>query len=97
MFQSGVVKMVYILGGSGNDTITGTSDYDNLSGGLGDDTINGGAGNDVLSGNGGNDAISGEDGSDSIREAQATTASPAAMELILFMAKPVMTAFRRCR
>ncbi|MVA71406.1 hypothetical protein GOZ81_09995 [Agrobacterium vitis] len=59
--------MVYILGGSGNDTITGTSDYDNLSGGLGDDTINGGAGNDVLSGNGGNDAISGEDGSDSIR------------------------------
>ncbi|WP_429931468.1 beta strand repeat-containing protein [Agrobacterium vitis] len=56
--------MVYILGGSGNDTITGTSGYDSLYGGLGDDTINGGADYDTLSGDEGNDVISGEDGSD---------------------------------
>lgn len=65
-----------ILGGGGNDTITGGSRPDVLFGEDGDDTIHGGsatttdgdyifggAGNDVIFGEGGNDAISG-DGND---------------------------------
>ncbi|MEM5474120.1 VCBS domain-containing protein [Hoeflea sp. AS60] len=46
-----------IVGGSGNDTLTGTG---------GTDTINGGAGNDRLTGGGGNDTIKGDAGDDAI-------------------------------
>ena len=44
-----------VLGGSGNDSLTGSG---------GDDILNGGPGNDTLTGSGGNDALSGGLGND---------------------------------
>ena len=45
-----------VIGGSGNDMLTGNSSANFLSGGLGDDTLwGGGAGADTLWGGGGND------------------------------------------
>jgi Ca2+-binding RTX toxin-like protein len=40
----------YLVGGSGNDTITGDGRSNDLAGSKGSDTINGGRGNDTLSG-----------------------------------------------
>ncbi len=62
-----------VIGGAGNDALTG-DDADNqlsggggsdtLNGGLGDDTLNGGAGNDTLNGDAGNDTLNGGIGDD---------------------------------
>lgn len=50
-----------IIGGHGNDTVTGGSDKD---------TIYGGSGNDTISTQGGNDIVFGQDGNDSITTSQ---------------------------
>lgn len=64
-----------VLGGAGNDSLTGSTGSDSMSGGAGNDslqgnggadTIDGGAGNDVLTGGSGNDSILGGDGNDTI-------------------------------
>jgi Ca2+-binding RTX toxin-like protein len=54
------------IGGSGNDTITGSTAVDYLSGGAGNDTINGAAGNDVLNGGEGSDIVTGGAGKDTL-------------------------------
>ena len=53
-----------IIGGSGNDLMTGDDVQNVLSGGGGDDTIRGAAGNDVIFGGGGLDYIEGGKGDD---------------------------------
>src|SRR4028119_877845 len=64
------------MGGSGNDTLTGTAGNDLLNGGngndslignAGNDTLIGGNGNDSLIGNAGNDLLNGGNGSDTLR------------------------------
>ena len=65
---------VVILGGSGNDTFTGTDGADYIDGNNSpsapnasdNDTIDGGDGNDQLFGRGGNDLITGGSGDDAI-------------------------------
>jgi len=47
-----------VIGGSGNDTITGNSLANNLNGGPGNDTLNGATGHDTLVGGHGNDTYS---------------------------------------
>ena len=67
-----------VLGGDGNDEITGSANADELHGGNGDDTLNGGAGNDVLYGGPGNDEVNGGADDDSVVESGNDTAySPA--------------------
>ena len=46
-----------VLGGSGNDTLTGGSKANVLSGGSGNDKLTGGAGNDIENGGDGNDTF----------------------------------------
>ena len=53
-----------VIGGSGNDTITGDNDANVVHGGGGRDTISGLAGNDRLYGDAGNDRLTGGPGSD---------------------------------
>lgn len=53
-----------VIGGSGNDVITGDAGDNVLHGGNGDDTLNGGAGNDTLYGDAGNDTLNGGSGND---------------------------------
>jgi len=53
-----------IIGGSGNDTITGGSGANTIAGGLGNDTIDGGAGADTIKGEAGDDTIDGGAGVD---------------------------------
>ena len=53
-----------VIGGSGNDTLTGDDGDNILSGGKGDDILLGGAGNDSLLGGDGDDNVSGELGDD---------------------------------
>ncbi len=48
---------VSVLGGAGDDILTGGAGNDSLAGGLGDDTLSGGAGNDFLVGNDGDDTF----------------------------------------
>jgi Ca2+-binding RTX toxin-like protein len=57
-----------VLGGQGNDTITGSPNADEIHGGPGDDVINAGAGNDKITGNSGNDTLNGEAGDDTFLE-----------------------------
>ena len=68
----GDVRM-FLNGGTGNDTITGSRDGDSINGdggddsvlgGLGDDTVDGGEGNDILNGEAGNDSLLGNTGND---------------------------------
>jgi Ca2+-binding RTX toxin-like protein len=54
----------HVLGGAGNDTLTGNSGDDVLEGGTGNDNLTGNAGNDVLDGGTGNDYLYGEAGDD---------------------------------
>ena len=60
------VQCNIVLGGSGNDTITGDTRGNLIRGGLGNDTITGGAGDDLLSGDDGDDTIYGGDGNDTV-------------------------------
>ncbi len=57
-----------VLGGSGNDSITGSANADELHGGPGNDTIFGAAGDDILVGDSGNDTLNGEAGNDTFAE-----------------------------
>jgi Ca2+-binding RTX toxin-like protein len=57
---------VEVLGGKGNDTITGTANADKLSGDDGNDIIHGGDGKDVITGGVGNDQLFGDGGNDTI-------------------------------
>jgi hypothetical protein len=55
-----------IVGGSGNDFITGSDADNSFTGRLGNDTIFGGLGNDSIDGDEGNDLLAGESGDDVI-------------------------------
>lgn len=57
---------MYVIGTSGNDTITGTDNADIIYGMDGDDILIGGAGDDYLSGGNGNDILIGGDGNDTM-------------------------------
>jgi Ca2+-binding RTX toxin-like protein len=50
-----------VLGGSGNDVLTGNASANTLSGGAGNDVLRGGAGFDTLNGGDGNDSIDARD------------------------------------
>jgi hypothetical protein len=56
-----------VIGGAGNDTITGSPASNYLAGGPGDDSLAGGAGDDTLDGGPGHDALDGGDGADVLR------------------------------
>jgi len=53
-----------VVGGSGNDTLTGSRRSDGLYGYSGNDTLHGGRGDDTLDGGPGNDVVLGEAGAD---------------------------------
>lgn len=55
-----------VLGGNGNDTLTGSRDRDFMDGEAGNDVLNGGDGDDSLSGGDGLDTIGGGSGNDTI-------------------------------
>jgi len=55
-----------VLGGDGNDTVTGNAVGNSISGGGGADSLAGGAGDDRLLGDGGSNTLFGGDGNDSI-------------------------------
>lgn len=57
-----------IIGGQGNDTLTGSNHADRLHGGAGADVLNGGSGDDTLNGGPGDDTLNGEAGDDSFEE-----------------------------
>ncbi len=59
-----LVNFENIIGGSGNDSITGDANNNILNGGDGDDILTGGSGNDTIDGGAGNDIINGGDGND---------------------------------
>jgi Ca2+-binding RTX toxin-like protein len=64
--DSTVATPIYVLGGTGNDTIVGGSASDTLTGAAGKDRIAGQLGNDLLNGSGGSDRIDGGAGADRI-------------------------------
>jgi Ca2+-binding RTX toxin-like protein len=53
-----------VVGGAGNDTISGSSLANDLNGGPGDDTLSGAGGNDRLTGGAGADVLNGGTGTD---------------------------------
>jgi Ca2+-binding RTX toxin-like protein len=53
-----------VLGGSGNDSLTGSSGNNILVGNGGNDSLNGGAGRDILIGGKGTDSVVGGNGDD---------------------------------
>jgi hypothetical protein len=55
-----------VVGGRGNDTLTGDADPHTLIGGPGDDTLTGGNSNDTLIGGAGNDTLAGGEGNDAL-------------------------------
>ncbi len=55
-----------VIGGAGNDALTGDGLANALTGGAGDDTLDGGGGNDTLDGGSGNDLLTGGAGSDTL-------------------------------
>ncbi len=55
-----------LVGGAGNDSLTGDNNANLLDGGTGNDTLNGGQGADTLIGGDGNDTLNGGQGSDSL-------------------------------
>ncbi len=61
------VQTEEVIGGSGNDTMTGSSLQDFLAGGAGNDVLNGGDGNDELTGSSGTDQLLGQNGDDFIQ------------------------------
>ena len=61
-----VVNALFLGGGDGNDSITGTSQGDTMVGGDGMDTLIGGDGNDIFNGLAGVDSIEGGLGNDSL-------------------------------
>ncbi|PZR95048.1 MAG: hypothetical protein DI537_06055 [Stutzerimonas stutzeri] len=61
-----------VIGGSGNDIISGDDLANTLDGGAGDDRLNGGAGDDLIRGGLGNDVIDGGAGFDTLDLSAAT-------------------------
>jgi Ca2+-binding RTX toxin-like protein len=61
-----VGQIMTLLGGQGNDSITGSAGDDIIIGNSGNDIIKGGGGDDIIYGGGGNDIIDGGDGNDTI-------------------------------
>jgi Ca2+-binding RTX toxin-like protein len=61
---NGPMPPANLLGGEGNDTLTGSAADDVLDGGPGDDILLGRGGNDTLLGGPGNDTLNGGQGSD---------------------------------
>ena len=68
-----IANFANVLGGSGNDALSGNGSAnrlsgdagnDTLAGGLGDDTLDGGANDDLLTGGAGNDSLAGGAGND---------------------------------
>jgi Ca2+-binding RTX toxin-like protein len=59
-----VIAIENLVGGTGNDRITGNILANNLQGGSGDDRISGAGGNDIIFGQGGNDILNGGAGND---------------------------------
>ncbi|NEX12093.1 MAG: hypothetical protein C1942_05240 [Prosthecochloris sp.] len=57
---------LYIVGGLGNDSLTGGTGDDDIMASFGNDTLHGGDGNDELDGSGGDDHLYGEGGNDEI-------------------------------
>src|SRR5262249_52602905 len=57
------------IGGSGNDSLSGSTLNNLLVGGAGNDTINGGAGNDTMTGGAGNDTFNVDSAGDVVNEA----------------------------
>lgn len=55
-----------LIGGNGNDWLSGLGGDDTISGGNGNDTLFGGAGVDTLTGGNGNDTLDGGEGDDSL-------------------------------
>ena len=72
ILENGEISLVdpnapmYVIGSSGDDTITGTDNADIIYGMDGNDILNGGAGDDYLSGGNGNDLLIGGDGNDTM-------------------------------
>ena len=60
------LDMEGVIGGSGDDLLTGDAQDNYLEGGLGDDILSGGGGDDILSGGGGDDVLIGGLGDDSM-------------------------------
>jgi Ca2+-binding RTX toxin-like protein len=58
-YTGGASAFNLVLGGPGNDRMTGGRFRDSLQGGSGDDSAAGGAGRDILLGNSGNDKLNG--------------------------------------
>jgi uncharacterized delta-60 repeat protein len=58
----GVIGITSVIGGAGNDTLTGNELNNLLAGGAGDDILNGGAGRDLLIGGSGADDLTGGTG-----------------------------------
>jgi Ca2+-binding RTX toxin-like protein len=54
----------HVIGGAGNDSLTGLGSDDTLEGGLGNDTLNSGSGNDTQRGGEGDDRLDGGSGND---------------------------------
>lgn len=69
-----IVNVTHIIGGDGDDTLTGHTADDTLEGGDGDDTLKGGAGNDILFGDDGDDTLEGSSGDDYLDGGAATSA-----------------------
>jgi Ca2+-binding RTX toxin-like protein len=63
-FTSTLALPTWLLGGAGNDTLTGGSKADVLRGEDGDDVLDSGLGNDLIYGGFGNDIVQAGDGAD---------------------------------
>jgi len=61
-----LVSIESVIGGDGDDTLTGSNAANSLNGGSGNDVVNGGAGRDTILGDGGDDTLSGNAGLDTI-------------------------------
>jgi Ca2+-binding RTX toxin-like protein len=61
-----LISIENVIGGAGNDTISGDVNNNVLTGGAGDDTLNGNGGNDTLNGGAGNDTMNGGAGNDTM-------------------------------
>src|SRR5262249_54232815 len=79
-----VSHIANVLGGAGNDKLTGDANSNILLGGKGNDTLSGGAGRDLLLGGLGNDALNGG-GDDDILIGGTTSydANPAALDALM--------------
>jgi len=62
--SAGISHIQHVIGGRGDDHLTGDDQNNELTGGAGNDTLSGGAGNDTLTGEAGNDTLTGGAGED---------------------------------